>query len=310
MNEEYFIRALQRIHGLRPYESDADAVPFGPGMLLVSSDAFSLAEDFLAGLSPRDMGRFMATGACTDLLASGARPEALTQVWTCSPSDPPSFYEQVAEGVQDVLAHYGARVIGGDVAMASEWSWSATVFGHAARPVRRVAAARVDFDLYVSDPLGLANAAVALGHPVPLPSWRDPVPSGTLFATDTSGGFFDALENFRRGNPGLPLEVDRGRVLAPELRALLPAGVEPGWTRVGGVGEYALFFAVPRGTSVCDGLWVGRGGFRDASAAVEILLKTDGRTGRQKEAPPDWRAVAPEDRLAVVARYWQGLFEE
>ena len=72
----------------------------------------------------------------------------------------------------------------------------------------------------------------------------------------------------------------------------------------------ALFFAVPRGTSVCDGLWVGRGGFRDASAAVEILLKTDGRTGRQKEAPPDWRAVAPEDRLAVVARYWQGLFEE
>ena len=308
MNEELLICALKRIHGIRPYEADADAVPAGLGTLLVSSDSFSAAEDFLAGLNPVDMGRLMAYGACTDLLACGARPEAVTQIWTCSPDESLGFYGQVAEGVQDVLAHYGAKVIGGDVATASEWSWSATVMGHVGRPVRRVASAQVDFDLYVSDPLGRANASVALGLPLPMPTLRDPVPADALFATDTSGGFFDALENFRRVNPGMWIEADCERALAPEVRTSLPSGVEPGWTLVGGVGEYALVFAVPSGTSVHEGLRIGRGGFKGGDASAEIRLRADGREGRMVESPPDWRAVAPADRLAVVARYWQGLF--
>lgn len=308
MNEELLIRALQRIHGHEAFESDADAVPSRPGTLLVSSDAFSRDEDFLSGLSPRDAGRLMAYGACTDLLASGARPEAVTQIWTCSPSEPLSFYEQAAEGVQEVLAHYGAKVIGGDVATASDWGWCATVMGHAERPVRRVASARVEFDLYVSDRLGLANAAVALGRPLPLPVWREGVPANALFATDTSGGLFDALENFRRVNPGLRLEVDCDAALAPGLDRLLPPGVEPGWTLVGGVGEYALLFAVPAGTPVGDGILIGHGGFVGGTAAGEIRLLAKGREGRMSEPPPDWRAVAPSDRLAVVARYWWELF--
>ena len=310
MNEERLIRALQRIHGFRPYEADADVAPDGSGMLLVSTDSFSVAEDFLAGLAPLDMGRLMAYGACTDLLACGACPETMTQVWTCSPDGPIEFYEQVAEGVQEVLSHYGAKVIGGDVATASDWSWNATVMSHAGRPVRRVASARVDFDLYVSDPLGCANAAVALGRPLPLPTLRDPVPADALFATDTSGGLFDALENFRRVNPGMWIEVDCERAIAPDVRAVLPSGVEPGWTLVGGVGEYALVFAVPSETAVREGLWIGRGGFNGGDAAAEIRLQANGREGRMIESPPDWRSVAPAERLAVVARYWQGLFGE
>ena len=310
MNEELFIRALERIHGFRPYTADADVVPAGSGTLIMSSDSFSAAEDFLDGLAPADMGRLMAYGACADLLACGARPETLTQIWTCAPSLPSAFYEQLATGVQDVLAHYGAKVIGGDVATAADWSWSATVAGYVERPVRRVASARVDFDLYASDPLGRANAAVALARPLPLPVWRDPVPADALFATDTSGGFFDALENFRRVNPGMWIEADCDRAVAPDVRSVLPSGVEPGWTLVGGVGEYALVFAVPSGTRVREGFWIGRGGFGDENAAAEIRLTANGREGRMVESPPDWRSVAPADRLAVVARYWRELFME
>ncbi|MCQ2394614.1 MAG: AIR synthase related protein [Kiritimatiellae bacterium] len=309
MNEESFIRSLQRIHGMRPYESDADCVPSGEGELLVSSDSFSLQEDFLAGLALRDMGRLMAYGACTDLLACGASPKAMTQVWTCSATEPMSFYEQVATGIQDVLVHYDMRLLGGDVAMAAEWSWSATVMGRVCRPVRRVASARVDFDLYVSDPLGAANAAVALARPLPMPVWCDPVPAEALFATDTSGGFLDAMENFRRVNPGLWMEVDCDRAIAREVVDALPSGVEPGWTLVGGVGEYALVFAVPAGTPVPNGIWVGHGGFRAETVDTEIRLNAHGCTGRIKASPPDWRSVAPKDRLGVVAKYWQGLFE-
>lgn len=309
MNEENLIRALQRLHGMCPYESDADLVPPGDGRLLVSSDSFSLKEDFLFGLAPRDMGRLMAYGACADLLASGARPEAMTQIWTCSESEPIGFYEQVAAGIQDVLAHFGARLVGGDVATAQEWSWCATVMGRARRPVRRVASARVDFDLYISDLLGAANAAVALGCPLPLPVWRDPVSTDALFATDTSGGFLDALENFRRVNPGIWMNVDCDRAISRAVVAGLPSGIEPGWALVGGVGEYALAFAVPAGTSVSRGVLVGHGGFRAEAVDSEIRLQAHGRTGRIKASPPDWRSVAPKDRQTVVARYWRDLFE-
>ena len=308
MNEEILIRALQRIHGGRPYETDAELAPSGDGRLLVSSDSFSLEEDFLAGLDPAAMGRMMAYGACTDLLACGARPEAMTQVWTCSPAEPVSFYESVASGIQDVLAHYGMTLLGGDVATATEWSWSATVLGHSRHPVRRIASSRADFDLYASDHLGAANAAVALGRPLPAPVWREPVSPEALFATDTSGGFFDALENFRRVNPGLWMDVDCDRAVSPELVAGLPSGVDPGWTLAGGVGEYALLFAVPTGTAVREGILVGHGGFRSETETPEIRLNMHGRRGRMKASPPDWRSVAAKDRLEAVARYWQELF--
>lgn len=309
MNEEDFIRTLARIHGLRTFETDSDAVPPGRGTLLVSTDSFSCEEDFLSGLSPVEMGRLMAYGACTDLLASGARPEAMTQVWTCATAEQDSFYAQMATGVQEVLAHYGAAVLGGDVATAAAWSWSATVFGHAERPVRRVASARVDFDLYVSDLLGAANAAVALGRPLPLPRLREPVPANALFATDTSGGFFDALENFRRVNAGIWLEVDGERAVSREVLDGLPSGIEPGWTLVGGVGEYALVFAVPAGSAVREGMLVGHGGFR-SDGVTEMRLRMGGRVGRMTSSPPDWRSVAPADRLVVVSGYWRKLFEE
>ena len=310
MNEESFIRAFQRIHGMRPYEADADVVLAGDGQLLVSTDSFSREEDFLGGLDPRDMGRLMAYGACTDILACGARPEAMTQVWTYAESEPLVFYEQVALGVQDVLAHYGMKLLGGDVATASEWSWSATVMGHARQPVRRVASRRVDFGLYASDPLGAANAAVELGRPLPIPVRREPIPSEALFATDSSGGLFDALENFRRVNAGLWMEVDCDHAVAREVVAALPPGVEPGWTLVGGVGEYALIFAVPTGTAVRSGIQIGRGGFCSESAAPEIRLKMHGHMGRMKASPPDWRQVKPTERLSVVAQYWRELFTE
>ena len=38
------------------------------------------------------------------------------------------------------------------------------------------------------------------------------------------------------------------------------------------------------------------------------IRTADLTVAREVESPPDWRAVAPADRLAVVARYWQGCF--
>ena len=306
MNEQAFIEALARVHGTRAFEADAEVVPFEGTNLLVSVDSFSEREDFLSGLEPEVVGRVMAYGACADVLACGAKPEFLVQAWNVDSAHGDDFYMRVATGVQQVVAHYGAKVVGGDVGTAREWCWTATVFASCEAPVRRVASRREGFDLYTTGALGAANAAAFLGRPIPEPQLRAPVPSSALFATDTSGGLFDALENFRRVNSGMWLEVDVNRAVAPDVVKSLPEGVKPGWALVGGVGEYELLFAVPSGTCVADAVKIGCGGFV-SSGACEFRIVSGGKAGRMTSPPPDYRAIAPSEWFKATAAYWTSL---
>ena len=306
-SEQSLIETLSRIHGTRPFGADAEVIPFEGTNLLVSTDSFSEREDFLSGLEPEAMGRVMAYGAIADILACGAKPDFLIQAWNIDDSHDERFYERVAQGVQHVVSHYGAKVVGGDIGTAKEWCWTATVFASSKTPVRRVASRRVDFDLYATGFLGTANVAAFLGRPVPEPALRDPVPGNALFATDTSGGLFDALENFRRVNPGVWLELDAERAVSPEIARSLPPGVEKGWALIGGVGEYELVFAVPAGTSVADAVKIGRGGFA-AQGECDFRIMYGGKIGHMSTPPPDYRAIPRENWLAETASYWTSLW--
>ena len=290
-SEQSLIETLSRIHGTRPFGADAEVVPFEGTNLLVSTDSFSEPEDFLSALEPEAMGRVMAYAAIADIIACGAKPEFLVQAWNIDDSHDERFYERVAQGVQQVVSRYGAKVIGGDIGTAKEWCWTATVFASCKTPVCRVASQRVDFDLYATGLLGAANAAVFLGHTIPEPQLRAPVPSSALFAMDTSGGLFDALENFRRVNNGMWLELDAERAVSPD----------------GGVGEYELLFAVPAGTPVADAEKIGRGGFA-AEDACDFRILYGGKVGRMVSPPPDYRAIPRENWLAETAAYWTSLW--
>ena len=307
MQEQKLIEVFSRIHGTRPFGADAEVVPFEGTNLLVSTDSFSEREDFLSALEPEAMGRVMAYGAITDILACGANPEFLVQVWNIDDSHDERFYERVAQGVQHVVSRYGAKVIGGDVGTAKEWCWTATVFATCKTPVRRVASQRIDFDLYATGFLGAANAAVFLVRALPEPKLRAPVPGSAIFATDTSGGLFDALENFRRVNNGMWLELDADRAVSPEVTRGLPPGVEKGWALVGGVGEYELVFAIPAGTPVADAVKIGRGGFA-AQTACDIRIMYGGKIGRMSTPPPDYRSIPRENWLTETASYWTSLW--
>lgn len=307
MQEQKLIEIFSRVHGTQPFGADAEVVPFDGTNLLVSTDSFSEREDFLAGLEPKTMGRVMAYGAIADILACGAKPDFLVQSWSIDKLHDERFYERVAQGVQQVVSHYGAKVVGGDIGLAKEWCWTATVFASCKTPVRRVASQRVDFDLYATGPFGAANVAAFLGRPVPEPALRDPVPGNALFATDTSGGLFDALENFRRVNPGVWLELDAERAVSPEIARSLPPGVEKGWALVGGVGEYELVFAVPTGMTVADAVKIGCGGFA-AQGACDFHIMYGGKIGRMSTPPPDYRSIPRENWLAETAAYWTSLW--
>ena len=305
-SEQSLIETLSRIHGTRPFGADAEVVPFEGTNLLVSTDSFSEREDFLFGLEPVAMGRVMAYGAIADILACGANPDFLIQAWNIDDSHDERFYERVAQGIQQVVSHYGAKVVGGDIGSAKEWCWTATAFAPCKTPVRRVASRRVDFDLYATGFLGAANVAAFLGRPVPEPALRDPVPGNALFATDTSGGLFDALENFRRVTNGMWLELDAERAVSPEVARGLPPGVEKGWALVGGVGEYELVFAVPAGTPVADAVKIGRGGFA-AEDECDFRITYGGKVGCMVSPPPDYRAIKPQDWLGATAEYWASM---
>ena len=306
MQEQKLIEVFSRIHGTRPFGADTEVVPFDGTNLLVSTDSFSEREDFLSGLEPEAMGRVMAYGAIADILACGAKPDFLVQAWNIDDSHDERFYERVAQGVQQVVSHYGAKVVGGDIGSAKEWCWTATVFASCKTPVRRVASQYVDFDLYATGPFGAANVATFLGRSVPEPALRDPIPGNALFATDTSGGLFDALENFRRVNLGVWLELDAERAVSPEVVRSLPPGVEKGWALVGGVGEYELLFAAPTGMTVADAVKIGRGGFA-AQGECDFRIMYGGKIGRMSTPPPDYRAIKPQDWLEATAEYWASM---
>lgn len=307
MDEKTLIGMFAQVHAIKPFEADAEVVSLGGAHLLVTTDSFSEREDFLSGLEPEAIGRFMAHGAVSDILACGATPLAIVQAWNIDEAHGEDFYRRVACGIEQVAAHYGAKIVGGDIGTAKEWCWTATVFAECANPVRRVAARRVDFDLHATGLFGEANAAVFTGSALPVHALRDPVMPQALFATDSSGGFFDALENFRRVNSGMWLEIDARRAISPDVANFLPAGIEPGLSLVGGVGEYELVFAVPSGLPVANAVKIGRGGFRDTEECDFAIIDA-GRRGRISCAPPDYRAIAREEWLAATVECWNGLW--
>ena len=306
MKESEWIAMFASVFGLRAWEADAEACPPAAGVPCVSVDSFSEAEDGLAANAPEEAGMWMAQGACADVLACGARPQWLLSAWLIEEARGIDFYRRVSVGVQRVLAHYGARCLGGDIGMAAQWCWMATVGGSTAAPVRRVASRRVPFALYASGPLGAANLALASRRPQPVHPLREPVPSEALFATDTSGGCFDALENFRRVNRGLRLRLDCAAALGA-LAASALSGVPSEVLLLGGAGESELLYALPTETPPPLGaLRIGEGDFTDA-AECEITFRTlDGRLGRFAP-PPDYRALPPKAWHAATLKAYQEM---
>ena len=296
MRENDFIGIFSKIHGTRPFAADFERC----GDRIVSMDSFSETEDFFTRTPPEIIGHDLAAGACSDLLAGGAKPEFLIQSWNLDDARQPEYYRAIAAGIEAALRHYGAKCIGGDLGSARPWLWCAAVVATSPDPVGRIAKRRVPFDLYISGPMGRTNLAVFRDAAMPELPLRDPVPADALFATDTSGGFFDALENFRRVNPGMRLTFETELAIAPEI----PRGgaIDPVLFLIGGAGEYELVYAMPRGVPA-PGIKVGAGDFADAPETLFAWTRNGAPGGSMKTPPPDYRDIAPENRLAATAEY-------
>lgn len=287
------IRLFSAIHGTVPFAADAEIF----GDLLVTMDSFSAAEDFFTATPPETIGHNMAAAVLSDLLACGIKGEFLINTWNIDSNLPESFYTRCARGIQKVLSHYGVRCIGGDMGCSKPWSWCAAAGGKLTipAPIRRIASEKIPFDLYASGAFGDANFAAFNKLPMPEIELRSPVPANAIFATDSSGGFVDALENFRRVNPDLTLHLE-AIPLAPLPELPFPKE----FLLIGGVGEYELIYAMPKGEKA-PGQLIGHGDFSNKGIRFP-------KGKRMTAPPPDYREIPAEKWVDATENYYREFF--
>ena len=296
MNEIKFINMLSSIHRTTPFGADGEEC----NGMVYTMDSFSPEEDFFTFTPPETIGHNMAAAVISDLLACGVKGEFLINTWNIQPALPEEFYAQCARGIEKVLRHYGMCCIGGDLgSTSSSWNWTAVAGGKvpSSGTVRRISSRKIPFDLYLSGPVGDANFHAFNHLPMPEIELRSPVTPETLFATDTSGGFLDALENFIRVNPDLSLHIETiPYANLPEL----PFPKE--FLLIGGVGEYELLYALPRGVRPPEGIYIGSGDFSGRG----ITFASGGRM--KSAALPDYRNTPPEKWLSATEKCYREIF--
>lgn len=170
---------------------DAGEIPAGEGTLVASTDASVEHVHFQRDwLSAEEIGWRSAAAAVSDLSAQGAEPVAILVALALPATTPESEISGVMRGVGAVARAARAKVVGGDLVRARDWTVTVTVLGRAERPVPRSGASPGD-KLWVTGTLGGARAA--------LDAWLD----GRVPPAGARQGF---------AHP--PLRVEAGRWLA------------------------------------------------------------------------------------------------
>lgn len=150
---------------------DAAVLNPGPGRLLATTDMMLEDVHFdLRLVTPFQLGFKLISVNVSDIYAMGGLPRfALLGVAAPSGAEG-TFLDAFFAGVKEASAFYGLSVAGGDISSsAGGMVFSATVLGHARRPVTR-SGARPGDGIYVTGSLGASACGLALlrkmGRPV------------------------------------------------------------------------------------------------------------------------------------------------
>ena len=308
-------RSDQQQNGL--FEADAELVRMGDGLWAFTTDEFSAQEDGFTADDPVALGSNLAVATLHDLFAVGATPAFFLSALVLPRELPPGFAEGIARGMADVLATCGCHLLGGDLGQSSGWRFTGTAFGPVvgAGCTRQLTAAACE--LWISGPLGDANAALLSGAPTPCFELRlelaQALRGQATACIDTSGGLLDALQMLVRVNPGTRFVLDvRIIPMAPMVQPIADqAGFPAHAALVAGAGEYELLFAVRAGDSAVRQellrLGATRIGVAQASDSPGLYL---GCRGTPAPACPDARLLATRDAyLAAVIEAGKRLEE-
>jgi thiamine-monophosphate kinase len=279
--EAAFVSALRRLAGdpaARGLADDCAVLDVGGETLVLTHDMMVEGVHVLADADPADIAWKLVAVNLSDLASKGARPIGVLLGHMLGEDD-----ERFLAGLEEVLGHYGAPLLGGDtVAGEGRRAWGLTAVGQATcRPVPSRSGAQVGDGVWVTGQLGAAmlgfealrdaTGADSMAYRRPLARLAEGealAPQVTAMMDVSDGLLLDASRlaeasgvTLALDSAAIPLATGRERLAEAvrwgddyELLFTLPAGAEPaaaatriGEVRAGGPG-LLLDGAAPEGT--------------------------------------------------------------
>lgn len=301
------------------FEADAEIIDINGVHWGGTVDEFSEKEDFFFHHDPRVIGWNLAVATLSDLFACGIKPEFFMQSLVRTGTKNEIFYEKLMDGVYSVLDECACFLLGGDTGYDENWRYSGIALGKADnKAVTRVIRKQCDFDIWISGCCGDSNLAILKNLDIPLFELRfdtvDLIGKYALAATDSSGGFCDAIWNLKRLNPGFDFKINLD--VLPFAPGVLETAQEKGLpvelTLIGGAGEYELLILAPkeyaekfRKNPAMSR--IGSGSPVDAQGAVRFF-RDNVLTGEMQEEPPCYRSSKKEEYLQITMDYFNNNF--
>lgn len=224
------IAALRRLAthpAARELDDDCAVIEFGGEALVLTHDMMAEGVHFLPGQDPADVAWKLVATNLSDLAAKGAEPVGVLLGYALGPDD-----ARFLEGLGEVLAHYGAPLLGGDTIRADgPRSLGLTAIGRAThRPVPSRGGAKAGDALYLTGPVGAAmlgfealrdgsGDSLAYRRPKALLAEGQALAPHVSAMMDVSDGLLLDAARIARAS-GATLAIDRAEVpvAAPEER--------------------------------------------------------------------------------------------
>jgi thiamine-monophosphate kinase len=288
---------------------DAAVLRFAGKNLLVTSDMMLEGVHFdLRFITPFQLGFKLISVNVSDIYAMGGRPSFALLDIAASGDTEDKTLDRLFEGVRAASDAYGASVVGGDISSSpGGLVLSATILGHASRPVLR-AGARPGDRIYVTGSLGESACGLALlkkmGRPVELerpvnrplkweimrpllkkhlmPEAREPsrFARGATSMIDLSDGLLiDLTRLCDESRVGARLYTGRIPVSGETRTAAAFLGLDPQRLASAGGEDYELLFTAPSRTRVgahCIGEIIGSGRFMVDEQGVQRPMEPEG----------------------------------
>lgn len=334
IGEKGFIEKLPAWFPDAPFAMSLDdaaevAVPGAGGRVAFSIDRGPASVARKWGHAGREAdGRLAAVATISDLLASGAKPLALTLAISAPISSSVEEVRSIIEGFYTTCSQYGAAFVGGDTKMG-EWNLVSSGIGVLDAEIHQRQKGRPGDFLVVTGPVGQfllsslallndrprASRALAAQRYLSFPevsatcaAWVQSNLS-VRSATDASDGLFDALVNVVAPDHGFEIVVESLPIQEADARILAEAGLSREAVLSAG-GDWNTVYAVAPMPNL--GLRVAAA--RNAGLAVNVVgVVTEGSGHVLREGRDSVREIRArrsdhfKDRIEDIAEYLDGL---
>ena len=244
----------------KSFESDAEILKYGSGILLFTVDEFS-SEDHFRDDDPYVLGWNLAAGTISDILASGGDPQFYAHSLSVDETWNLGYLDSFADGIADLLKKTGASFIGGDTGTSEKWHYTGIALGNTDKPITRKGTAPGDV-IYLTGEIGAGNLEAGLKHysnkpllgklirnyktilPLRLPESRL-IREYASCCIDTSDGVLNALVSISEINH-IGVMIDRLPFISPGLIACKLLSRSKLCLFAGEGGEYELLFSISK----------------------------------------------------------------